>query len=61
MGSSDFRLCRRHVDPIAHGFGALASLAEDYRNEPAPKGEIAVVVGPPEARPPAMEDNLVSL
>lgn len=34
----------------------LAALAEHYRDAPRPKGEIVVVVGPPEPVPPAEED-----
>ncbi|MGB0631096.1 MAG: 16S rRNA (cytidine(1402)-2'-O)-methyltransferase [Alphaproteobacteria bacterium] len=36
--------------------GRLADLADTYRDKDAPKGEVVVVVGPPEDAPPGEED-----
>jgi len=38
--------------------GALDTLAAEYAVNDAPRGEIVIVVGPPEARPPISEDAL---
>jgi 16S rRNA (cytidine1402-2'-O)-methyltransferase len=38
--------------------GALSELAEHYRAEGPPRGEIVIVVGPPEPRPALAEDEI---
>ncbi|MGH7006505.1 MAG: SAM-dependent methyltransferase, partial [Alphaproteobacteria bacterium] len=41
--------------------GTLAELAAAYRDVPAPKGEITVVVGPPEETAPAAPEDVDAL
>jgi len=46
-------LTKRHEETRR---GGLAELAEQYRAEPAPRGEIVIVVGPPAAAAPDIAD-----